>query len=58
MNHFHSLHNIHVIIEKRLQAFSVHRSVSARVLLVNLYIRATVRVPATLAIENKAERLP
>ena len=43
---------------KPLQAFSVHKSVSVHVLLVKLYSRAILRVPVTLAIENKAERLP
>lgn len=34
------------------------KSVSVHVLLVKLYSRAILRVPVTLAIENKAERLP
>lgn len=43
---------------KPLRAASVHKSVSVHVLLVKLYSRAILRVPVTLAIENKAERLP
>lgn len=41
-----------------MHAFVVHKSVSVHVLLVKRHSRAILRVPETLAIENKAERIP
>lgn len=46
-----------VQLETIASAFGA-QNVSVHVLLVNLYSRAILRVPVTLAIENKAERLP